>query len=105
MSRTLATYNLKFPIIRETRDTEGEEHEEVLRPAGFCVTVKRPRAKDVKIMDDFDGRDISGSMALLVRISNLDAEQVDLLDSDDLGALGNLLNSVSGNGPKTGESA
>lgn len=105
MSRILATYNLKFPIIRETRSSEREEQEEVLRPAGFCVVVKRPRAKDVKIMDDFDGRDISGSMALLARISNLDSEEVDLLDSDDLGALGNLLNSASGNGLKTGESA
>lgn len=106
MARLLATYNLQFPIIRETRSaSNGEEHEETLKPEGFCVEIKRPRAKDVRLMDNYEGQEIGGSMALLARISNLDEGEVDLLDAADLGELGNLLAAVSGNGPKTGEAA
>lgn len=103
--RVRGTYNLQFPIIRETRDGEGVEHEEVLKHAGFCVVLKRPRGKDMKIMDDFEGREISGSMALLTRISNLSAEEVELLDADDLGELGNLLAKASPSGQPTGDPA
>ncbi len=103
MSRTLATYSLKRPIVRETRDAHsGQENEEELKPEGFCVVVNRPRAKDVKIMDQFEGREIGGSMALLARISNLSDEEVELLDADDLAELGNLLNKASVSGQKTG---
>ncbi len=103
MSRTLATYNLKHPIVRETRDAHsGQESAEELKPEGFCVVVNRPRAKDVKIMDQFEGREIGGSMALLARISNLSDEEVELLDADDLAELGNLLNKASVSGQKTG---
>lgn|GEM_PF-2048720 len=105
MSRTLATYNLKHPIIRETRDAQGQEHEEVLREAGACIVVKRPRAKDLKIMDQFAGRDIAGSMALLCRVSTLSEEEVELLDADDLGELGNLLGKASTSGQTTGQPA
>lgn len=102
MSRVLATHSLRFPIIRETRDAQGEEHEEVLRHAGFTVVVKRPRAMDLKVMDDFEGREITGSIALLARVSNLTAEEVDLLDAEDMGELGNLLGAASPNGQTTG---
>jgi hypothetical protein len=48
--------------------------------------VKRPRAKDLKIMDQYAGREIAGSMALLARVSTLSEEEVELLDADDLAA-------------------
>lgn len=104
MSRALGTYALKFPIIRETK-LEGVVSEEELRPAGFCVVLKRPRAKDLKIMDQYDGRDIAGSIALIARISNLSEEEVELLDGEDLGDLGKLLEKKKTDGPKTGETA
>ena len=113
MSKTLATYRLQFPIVRETRDPEGVVNEEELRPAGFCVVIRRPRAKDLRIMDDFgereiDGvkyaaRELAGSIALLARVSNLSDEEAELLDAVDLGELGNLLGGVSGRGQTTGE--
>lgn len=105
MARIMARYNLKFPIIRETRTTTGEELEETLRPEGFCVLLKRPRGKDVKMMDEYEGRQIAGSMALLARITNLSEDEIELLDADDLGELGNLLNGGSESGPTTGPSA
>lgn len=103
--RTLATYKLQFPIIRETRDQSGEEHEEVLREAGFCVVLKRPRGKDMKILDKYEGQDVTGSLALLGRISNLTDEECDLLDMVDVEALGNLLTKASPPGRTTGETA
>jgi len=105
VSRVLATYSLRWPIVRETRDAQGEEHEEVLRPAGFTVVVKRPRVKDVKIMDRYEGQEITGSMALLERVSNLSGEEVDLLDAEDMSELGNLLGEASANGQTTGPTA
>lgn len=104
MSRTLGTYALKFPIIRETK-VEGVVNEEELRPAGFCVVLKRPRAKDLQIMDRFEGQEIAGSIALIARISNLSLDEVELLDGEDLGDLGKLLDKRQQDGPKTGETA
>lgn len=99
----LATYNLKYPIILATRDGQtGAVREETLRPEGFEVVINRPRAKDIRMMDNYAGREIAGSMALLTNISNLDEREVDLLDAADLGELGNLLNEVSANGQTTG---
>lgn len=105
MSRILATYPLKFPIIRETRDAQGQEREEVLREAGFNVVLRRPRAKDMRVLDDHPNEEIGGAMAMVTRISNLSEEEVELLDGEDLGELGNLLSEVSANGPKTGTTA
>ena len=98
MSHTLASYALKYPIILETRDSAGQVNEEVLRPAGFEVTLRRPRGMDLKIMDRYEGREIAGSMALLAQISNLGDDEVELLDADDFVALGNLLDTP----PKSG---
>lgn len=103
MSRTLATYKLRFPIVRETRDAEGGEHEEELRPAGFCVVLKRLRGKDMRIMDQFPDQEIAGSFALLAKISNLSADEIDLADAEDLEELGNLLAKAKPSGQTTGK--
>ncbi|MGE4302441.1 MAG: phage tail assembly protein [Novosphingobium sp.] len=103
--RTLATYNLKHAIIRETRDAAGEEHEEELKPEGFCVVLKRPRGKDMRIMDRYPDQEIAGSFAMLAKISNLSDEEIDLADMADLEELGNLLGKVEGSGQKTGPTA
>lgn len=106
MSRALGTYILKFPIIRETRSAEnGEVSEETLREAGFCVVLKRPRAKEVRIMDQYPDREISGTIVVLARISNLSEEEVELLDADDFGELGNLLGKNGPGGQTTGQPA
>ncbi|WP_374410641.1 phage tail assembly protein [Novosphingobium colocasiae] len=91
MSRIFATHSLKYPLVRETRDAEGNEREEELKPAGFSVILRRPRGKDMRIMDRFEGQEIGGSIALIARISNLTEEETELLDAEDLGELGNVL--------------
>lgn len=106
MSRTLGTYKLKFPIIRETRDaSDGEVREETLREAGFCVVMKRPRAKDLRVMDQYADREIAGSIVMIAKISNLSEEEVELLDGEDLGELGNLLGKSAPGGQTTGQPA
>lgn len=99
MSQYFATYQLKHAIVRVTRAAgESEPREEELKPAGFSVCLRRPRATDLKVMDEFEGREIAGSLALLARVSNLDSSEVDLLDFEDFGELGNLLSQPSENG-------
>ncbi|WP_072381567.1 hypothetical protein [Novosphingobium sp. NDB2Meth1] len=105
MSRILGTYALKYAIVRETRATDGETREEVLKPTGFEVIVRRPQARHMKLMDGYQDREIHGSIALLAQISNLDADELDLIDAEDFGALGNLLGSGSGSGQPTGVAA
>jgi hypothetical protein len=102
VSRVLATYALRHPIVRETRDAEGNEHEEELRPAGFIVVIKRPRAKDMRALDKF-GDGVGGSIAIIARLTNLSDEEADLLDAEDFGELGNVLDEHAPNGPTTGE--
>lgn len=103
--RTFATYKLQFPVIRETRDHEGNEHEEELRPAGFCVVLKRPRGKEMLLMDKFQDQPVAGSFAMLAKISNLSSEELELADMVDLEELGNLADKVKPNGPATGGTA
>ncbi|MFC0686396.1 phage tail assembly protein [Novosphingobium clariflavum] len=106
MTRILGTYKLKYPIIRETRSAEtGEVSEETLREAGFCVVLKRPRGKDMRVMDQYEGREISGSIALIAKITNLSEEEAELLDGEDIGELGNLLGKNAPGGQTTGEPA
>lgn len=103
---TLATYHLKHAIVRETRAAgETETREEELKPAGFCVVLRRPKAKDLRAFDHHGGAGIAAMIEMLGRISNLTADEVEELDQDDFEALGNLLGAGEPSGPKTGETA
>lgn len=99
---TVGSHRLKYAIIRESRAGDGSITEDVLKPVGFEVVVMRPRARDMKIMDKYAASPITGSMVMLANISNLDEEEVELLDAEDMGALGNLLSAADVNGLPTG---
>ena len=100
---TLATYYLKHPIVRETRAAGSETAtEEVLQEAGFCVVLRRPKAKDMRVADKHGDALMAMTEEMLTRISNLSADEVAELDADDFGELGNLLGGPSRSGPKTG---
>jgi hypothetical protein len=98
-------YVLKHDIIRDTRDTEGVEREEVLKAAGETVIVRRPKAKDLMVFDQFDGKPMAGVRALLKRTVNLSDDEIDELDAEDFDALGELAAPGSKSGPPTGETA
>lgn len=103
---TLGTYTLKHAIMLETKSAEtGEVREQELKPAGFCVVVRRPKAKDLKVMDDFQAREIAGAMAMLERISTLDTIEIENLDAEDMAELGNLVGKAVEPSRPTGETA
>ena len=102
--RRLQPYVLLHAIVLETRAGDDVKEEE-LRPEGFTVTLRRPKAKDLMLMDDFSGRPIAGTMAMLERISNLDKNEVANLDGEDMANLGERLETFSASGPPTGETS
>ena len=99
----LGTHKLLYPIMLETRDPDSAEtKQEELKPAGFCVVLRRPKAKDLKVFDSFGERHMAATMSLIERISNLDEIEVENLDGEDFEKLGNLVAPDSAHGQTTG---
>ncbi len=100
------TYTLTHPIISETRPAGSDEIvTEELKPAGFEVTLRRPKAKDLKAFDKHGEAEIAAIIEMITSCSNLSMIEADNLDGEDFGALGNLLGTRSPAGPATGSSA
>lgn len=102
---TLGTHKLIHPIEVTMRGADGVERTEELKHADFCVTLRSPKAKDLRVLDVHGDSPVAGSIALLERLSNLDAIEVENLDAEDFEALGNLLGPAARNGRITGETA
>lgn len=99
----LATYALKHAIVRETRASgETETREEELKPAGFLVILRRPKAKDLRAFDRHGEALMAATEEMLTRISQLSTEEVAELDAEDFGELGNLLGGPPASGLPTG---
>ncbi len=106
MARMLGTYDLKHPIVLETKTAGSDEvREEELKPEGFCVTMRRPKGKDLLVFDRHGEAAIAATTEMLERLTNLDAIEVANLDGEDFGELGNLLGKFAPNGPSTGATA
>ena len=104
--RMLGTHALIHPIVLETKSADGgEPREEELKPAGFCVVLRRPKGKDMLVFDDFKDAPMAGVSAMLARITNLDSIEIANLDAEDFEALGNLLDRGAPSSPKTGATA
>ena len=102
--RVLGMHTLLHPIVLATRDaTTGDEKEETLKPAGFSVTMRRPKGKDLRIVDRFGDQEVAATLAMISALSNLDDVEVENLDSADVSALGNLLAEAMPSGGPTGE--
>lgn len=101
------TYTLRHPILLDKKATPGSDEivTEELKPAGFTVTLRRPKAKDLKAFDRHGEAEIAAIIEMIISCSNLSIIEADNLDSDDFGALGNLLAVKSPAGPTTGRSA
>lgn len=96
------TYTLKQPILLTTRDGEGNEHDEELKPAGHTVVLRRPKGKDLRVVDQHEGKPVAMALALIGKISNLDDQEVENLDAEDVASLGELVADFMPNGRKTG---
>jgi hypothetical protein len=100
------TYDLQYPIVRETRPAGSEEFvEEELKPAGHTVVIRRPKAKDMRAFDKFGDDTIAAMIDLLGRVTNLDAQEVEHLDAEDFEHLGNAAVPTGQNGRMTGSPA
>lgn len=96
------TYTLKHPILLTTRSTEGVESDEELRPEGATIVLRRPKAKDMRVVDKFEGENVAITLALIERLTNLDAQQVENLDAEDMAGLGELVADFLPSGRRTG---
>lgn len=99
-------HTLLHPIVIEKKAAITEEViEEELRPAGFTITMRRPKAKDMRAFDRHADAEIAAVIDLIVACSGLSIIEAENLDADDFGALGNLLAPKSPGGQQTGMSA
>lgn len=96
------TYTLKQDIELVTQPPGGEETTEVLHAAGTVIPLRRPKAKDMRVIDDHQEAPIASIIALIGKISKLDPLAIENLDAEDLTALGNALAAFMPDGPKTG---
>lgn len=104
MTRT--TYALAHAIVLTTKNAaSGDNSDEVLKSAGFVVEMRRPKARDLRLLDTYDGKAVAGALAMIAALSNLDGIECDNLDAHDFGELGNLLERLDPSGPATGATA
>lgn len=101
--RMLGTHTLIHPIELETLAAGASEPTvQELKPAGFCVTLRRPKAKDMLVVDRHGEAMMAATTEMIERLSNLDALMVANLDGEDFTELGNLLARFAPAGPATG---
>ena len=99
-------HTLLYPIVIEKKLPDSDEIiEEELKPAGFSVIMRRPKAKDMKAFDRHGKAGIAAAIEMITACSRLSQIEVENLDGDDFGALGNLLDPPKANGRATGSSA
>lgn len=98
-------YTLKHPIILSTRTAEGEERDEELKPAGQVIPLRRPKAKDLRVADQYPEQGVAMAIALIGKVSSLEPQEVENLDAEDLAGLGELLAGFMPDGRRTGATA
>lgn len=100
------THTLLHPIVIEKKLPGSDEIiEEELKPAGFTVAMRRPKAKDLKAFDRHDDAEIAAILDMIAACSNLSMIEAENLDAADFAAMGNLLDPHGRNGPATGQPA
>jgi len=99
-------HTLLHPIVIEKKLPDSDEIiEEELKPAGFTVIMRRPKAKDMKAFDRHGDAGMAAMIEMIMACSRLSQIEVENLDVDDFKALGNLLDPPKQSGRTTGSSA
>lgn len=80
------TYALKHPITRRTRVHGEGEKEQVIDE----VTVRRLKAKDMKMLDKVNGK-FAQALSMIGALTGLDSTVVDELDGEDVQALSEMV--------------
>lgn len=103
--RPLAHTLLHAIVIEKKPAGSDEIIEEELKPAGFTVAMRRPKAKDMRAFDRHGDAGVAAVIDLIVACSGLSMIEVENLDGEDFEALGNLLDRKRPAGLPTGGSA
>ena len=99
-------HTLVHPIVIEKKVPGSEEiAEEELKPAGFTVTMRRPKAKDMRAFDKHGDATMAAVIDMIVSCSGLSIIEAENLDAEDFEALGNLHEPRGKSSRRTGETA
>ncbi|MGI8839766.1 MAG: phage tail assembly protein [Caulobacteraceae bacterium] len=90
-------YTLKHPIEQTFTPKGGEARTETVTE----VTVRRAKAKDLRLLDKFPGA-ITQSLALIGALTGLTPLQLDELDGEDVSGLGEIVGDFFPDTPTTG---
>ena len=93
-------YQLKRPVKTIFKGPSGDR-EEVLSE----VSIRRPTAADLLIIDQLQARPIALMLEMVIRLSGLSRKIVERIDAEDIDPLGKLALANVGDGPPTGEIA
>ncbi|MEZ5709728.1 MAG: phage tail assembly protein [Blastomonas sp.] len=91
-------YQLRYPLTIKLRSGADEREERI-----ESVTLRRPTARDMRLIDDFAGRPMAMTLAMIQALSGLEPHVVDRLDAEDMTALGELVGDFIPDGQETGE--
>lgn len=95
---TEATYDLQYPIVQRRKASGGEIREETIDQ----VTIRRLRAKDLRMVDRIDGK-VAQSLALIASLTGLSQTTVDELDAEDVEGIGAVIGDFFPTRQPTGE--
>lgn len=91
-------HRLKLPVTLRFRQTDGSEREEQITE----LTLRRPTAKDLRVVDSFGGQMVGMMIALIAALSGQTVEVIERLDAEDFGDLSDVVGDFLPDGPKTG---
>ena len=91
-------YQLKHPITMTLRATGAAAREEIIQE----VTLRRPKAKDLRLLDGQEGN-FARSLTLLGALSGLSRPVIDEMDAEDIKALGEIVGDFFPDLQATGE--
>jgi hypothetical protein len=95
----MTIYKLLYPVTVTTYPGDGsdERHETIA-----SVEVRRPVAKDFRMLDSVIAGDVGKSLAMIEQLTGLMRVQVDKLDGLDMTAIGAIIEGFMEPGPPTG---
>ena len=100
MAELPSSYTLRVPIERKSIDSAtGTEH---VFERIETVSLRRLKGKDMRIIDQLATTPMAMTLALIGKMTGLSAAEVDELDAEDVGELGNLVERIMPAGPSTG---
>ncbi len=93
-------YTLKYDIARELKQADGAIREEVLRPAGTTLPLRRAKGKHVKAANKI-ADDVEKGFYMMSVVTGLSMAEIEEMDTADLNELGALMSDFFEGGQPT----